>query len=155
MSAIYSAPNVNPGSIFGAGSGSSVFLVANTCSGQPVLQSLSGGSLITLSQFTAIDGVAEASDGTAYLAGLSETGTNPPILAYGALGSIAAASDVALGASPVGVAVTPDQQYVCVLEEPSASSGQIEFFRRLPSPSLIATVPLSASSYPQSFSIGP
>lgn len=154
MSAIYTAA-VEPNQVYVAGSGSSVFLVGNACSGQPVLQSLSGGSLITLSQFAAIGGAAEATDNTVYLAGLSEASGNAPTLAYGSIGSIATAPTVALGAQPVDVAVTPDQQYVCVIESPSGTSGQIEFFRRLPSPSLVATVPLSSSSAPQSFSIGP
>lgn len=153
-SAAYTTPEIGPNSVSIAGTGSSIFLVANTCSGQPILQSLSGGSLITLSQFASISGVAEATDGTVYLAGLSEA-SNAPTLAYGTLGSIASASTIALGAQPVDVAVTPDQQYVCVLESPGGSSGQLEFFRRTPSPSLAATVPLSASSAPQSFSIGP
>lgn len=155
VSAGYSTPEVNPFGVYVAGAGSSVFLVANTCSGQPVLQSLSGGSLITLSQFEAVTGAAQATDGTVYLAGQSEASGNPPTLEYGALGSIATAPIVALGATPVDVAVTPDQQYVCVLESPTGSNGQLEFFRRSPSPALVATVPLSASSAPQSFSIGP
>jgi hypothetical protein len=141
--------------VYVAGSGSSIFLIADTCSGQPVLQSLSGGSLITLSQFEVVYGAAEATDGTLYLAGASEASGNAPALAYGALGSIATAPTVTLGGQPVDVAVTPDQQYVCVLESPSGSNGQIEFFRRSPSPSLVATVPLSTSAAPQSFSIGP
>ncbi len=155
MSAGYTTPEVNPYAVYVAGAGSSVFLVANTCSGQPVLQSLSGGSQITLSQFEAVDGAAQATDGTVYLAGLSEASGNAPTLAYGAIGSIATASIVTLGATPIDVAVSPDQQYVCVLESPSGSNGQLEFFRRLPSPALVATVPLSTSSSPQSFSIGP
>jgi hypothetical protein len=154
-SATYTAPEYNPYAFYVAGAGSSVFLVANTCSGQPVLQSLSGGAYITLSQFEGVAGAAQATDGTVYLAGVSEASGNPPTLEYGALGSIATAPTIALGATPVDVAVTPDQQYVCVLESPSGSNGQLEFFRRSPSPSLVATVPLSTSSAPTSFSIGP
>jgi hypothetical protein len=155
-SATYTTPEINPEApFFVAGAGSSVFLVANTCSGQPVLQSLSGGSLITLSQFEGVAGAAQSTDGTVYIAGLSEASGNAPTLAYGALGSIATAPTIALGATPVDVAVTPDQQYVCVVESPSGSNGQLEFFRRSPSPSLVATVPLSTSSAPTSFSIGP
>ncbi|MGD0969588.1 MAG: hypothetical protein ABR949_15035 [Candidatus Aquilonibacter sp.] len=155
-SATYTTPEINPEApFFVAGAGSSVFLVANTCSGQPVLQSLSGGSLITLSQFEGVAGAAQSTDGMVYIAGLSEASGNAPTLAYGALGSIATAPTIALGATPVDVAVTPDQQYVCVVESPSGSNGQLEFFRRSPSPSLVATVPLSTSSAPTSFSIGP
>jgi hypothetical protein len=155
-SATYTTPEINPEApFFVAGAGSSIFLVANTCSGQPVLQSLSGGSVITLSQFEGVYGGAQATDGTVYIAGLAEASGNAPTLEYGALGSIATAPTVTLGATPVDVAVTPDQQYVCVLESPSGSNGQLEFFRRLPSPSLVATVPLSTSSAPTSFSIGP
>jgi len=154
-SASYTAPEYDPTAFYIAGAGSSVFLVANTCSGQPILQPLSGGSQITLSQFEALAGAAQATDGTVYLAGLSEASGNAPTLAYGPIGSIATASTVVLGATPVDVAVTPDQQYVCVLESPSGSNGQLEFFRRSPSPALVATVPLSTTSAPQSFSIGP
>jgi hypothetical protein len=140
-----------------AGTGTSVFLVANTCSGQPVFQSLSGGSLITLTQFSGIDGAAESTDGTLYLAGLSEASGNPPMLAYGTLGAISGntGATITLGAPPVDVAVTPDQQFVCVIESPSGSNGQIEFYRRLPSPALVATIPLSSSAAPTTFSIGP
>jgi hypothetical protein len=142
-------------SVIVGGSGTSVFLVTNTCSGQPALQPLSGGSVITLSQFEEVVGAAQATDGTIYLAGPSEAAGNPATLAYGALGSIGTAPTIALGAQAIDVAVTPDQQYVCVLESPTGSNGQIEFYRRSSTPSLVATVPLSASAEPQSFSIGP
>jgi hypothetical protein len=154
-SASYGSGNVVPNEIYIAGAGSTVFLVGNTCSGQPLLQALSGGSLITLSQFETVAGAAQSTDGTVYLAGLSEATGNAPTLAYGALGSVASAPTINLGGTPVDVAVTPDQQYVCVLESPSGSNGQIEFYRRLPSPSLVATVPLSSSASPTSLSIGP
>ena len=152
--ATYSPPNPYTTTIVG-GSGTSVYVVSNLCSGQPVLQSLSGGSLITLSQFDSIAGTNEATDGTIYLAGQSVATGNPAILSYGPLATIGTAPMVNLGGSPIDVAVTPDQQYVCVLEAASTSSGQIEFYRRLPVPSLVATVPLSNSVTPSSFSIGP
>ncbi|HTU81111.1 MAG TPA: hypothetical protein VMF61_03220 [Candidatus Acidoferrales bacterium] len=154
MSAAYSTPNAVPNAVLVGGAGNSVFLVANTCTGTPALQSLSGGSLVSLAQFQEVMGATEATDGTVYLAGTAQP-SGDPALGYASLGNIATAPTIPLAGQPVDVAVTPDQQYVCVLETPSGANGQIEFFRRSPSPSLVATIPLSSSAAPQSFSIGP
>jgi hypothetical protein len=166
-----STPFAPPSTLLGmsmlAGTGSSVYLITNTCSGQPVLQALSGGPIITLSEFLGgtgccsavygVTGAAQANDGTLYVAGESAAIGNPNILAFAPVATIGdpAAPTVPLAGKPQAVAITPDQQYVCVLESPSGSNGQIEFFQRTPTPALVGTVALSSTAAPISFSIGP
>ncbi|MDP9018267.1 MAG: hypothetical protein M3N19_08095, partial [Candidatus Eremiobacteraeota bacterium] len=161
----YSPDTVNTSMLIG--SASSVYLVTNTCSGQPVLQALSGGPALVLSEFAAgggccsaiagVGGAAQANDGTLYVAGRSVAAGNPNIMAFSPVATIGniGTPTVALGGVARGIAITPDQQFVCVLEAPTANSGQIEFFGRNPTPVLVGTVALSGTSAPRSFSIGP
>lgn len=157
-----SPDSVNVGGV--AHSALAVYLVTDLCTGQPNLQNASGGPSITLSEFAAgggccsptaaVQGAAQANDGTMYVVGLNTSLVN--VMAYAPVATIgnAATPTVALGGPPYDVQVTSDQQFVCVLE-PAGSGGQIEIFKRLPAPSLVATVPLSSTANPNSFSIGP
>ncbi|MDP9024041.1 MAG: hypothetical protein M3N13_01525, partial [Candidatus Eremiobacteraeota bacterium] len=163
----YSPPGGPVGNTMLAGTGSSIYQISNLCTGQPVLQALSGGPALTLSEFApgggccspivSLGGAAEATDGIMYIAGKSVAAGNPNILAFAQPGSIGdvATPTVPLAATALGVALTPDQRFVCVLEAPTTNSGQIQIFQRTPVPTLLSTVALSATSQAVSFSIGP